>query len=164
MDEWTPDLLKQHLDAIFTERLRIQQDNDAALHRRIDEQITSLREATVAQEKRVDAAFKASETAITKADHAYEKRFEDANEWRGQSADRERTQQQEIQDFRATLLPRETFDSFLSQWDNWRETVNERLTARDAQSKGAEQTLKWLGWGIGMFSTVVAILSTTGHI
>lgn len=47
----------------------------------------------------------ADQAAIAKAEHANEVRFAAANEWRGQSADRERTQQEQIASFIATLTP-----------------------------------------------------------
>ena len=43
--------------------------------------------------------------AISKAEKSYEARFAAADEWRGQSADRERTQQEQIASFVATLTP-----------------------------------------------------------
>lgn len=164
MSEWTPELLKQYVDALMDERQRAQETGDAALHKRIDEQIQALRDTTVAQGKQVDAAFAASEKAINKADHAYEKRFEDANEWRGQSADRERSQQDQIQLFRATLLPRETFETVVQQWSEWRAGVDQQLTARASESKGSARTIATIFAAVGFAGTLLGIIIVAANV
>ena len=53
----------------------------------------------------------ANQAAISKAETATEKRFASVNEWRGQSADRERSQQEQMAALSATFLPREVAEA-----------------------------------------------------
>jgi hypothetical protein len=80
------------------------------------EQVSAQREEGLRREIAIQHA--ADQTAIAKAEAFNERRFEAANEWRGQSADRERSQQEQIQSFVTTLTP-------LSKT----EAVEEKLTA-----------------------------------
>jgi hypothetical protein len=81
---------------------------------RLREEIRSMREGLLgiidAQKHAVTIAQDASEKAILKAETANEKRFESANEWRQQSADRERSQQEQMTLLTNTFLPREVAD------------------------------------------------------
>jgi hypothetical protein len=53
----------------------------------------------------------AAATAITKVEAATDKRFEGVNEWRGQSADRERSQQEELAKLTSQFSLREVVDA-----------------------------------------------------
>jgi hypothetical protein len=98
------------------------EDGDRALREHIGQQVQQIQAALVSAEKleleriaslrrEVNIINEASKTAIAKAEAATEKRFEGVNEWRGQSADRERTQQQAIQDAQERSMPREVAEA-----------------------------------------------------
>lgn len=99
---------RDYFERILSERDRAEQEREKRLNERF-----------AAQERALDAALKSVGNAVEKQEIANEKRFESANEWRGQSADRERTQQEQIASFGRTLLPRETFDAFLNGYSEF---------------------------------------------
>jgi hypothetical protein len=74
----------------------------------VEERMFALVEAKSEQFRLV---HKAAEVAIDKASTANEKRFEAANEWRGQSADRERSQAEEIAKLATTFVRSETVEA-----------------------------------------------------
>lgn len=129
---------------------------DANLREHIAAQISQLRQMVEASERiaaqRHDALQReakiqhdADQAAIAKAEHANEVRFAAANEWRGQSADRERTQQEQIASFVATLTPlsktQSLEDKLVALIDRDREDIAQLRQLRTLQ-QGQEAGLK----------------------
>ena len=92
----------------------------------LNERDKAVAAAFAAQEKAVSAALEAADKATAKAEVNAEKWRDNANEWRGQSADRERSQAAQIATLVGTFLPRETFESVIGGWTLWREQVDKR--------------------------------------
>lgn len=86
--------LREHISAQVSQ-LRLMVENSETLSRTRHD--ATQREAKIQHD--------ADQAAIDKAERANETRFASVNEWRGQSADRERTQQENIASFIATLTP-----------------------------------------------------------
>lgn len=114
-------------------------DGQTALSNHIEAQIRQLEASLVSAEKlevqRFDALrtelrmfAESSDKAIAKTETATERRFEAANEWRQQSADRERSQQETLNALTSTLMPREVGDAQFADirrvLDNLVEKVN----------------------------------------
>jgi hypothetical protein len=105
----------------------------------LNERDKAVKAAFDAQKEAVAAALAAAEKATEKAEVNAEKWRENANEWRGQSADRERSQQQEITKLSSTFLPRETFESVVAGWTLWREQTDRRLNERTGERRAARE-------------------------
>ena len=101
-----------YFERILNERDKVEIERDRRLDERFAAQEKALDAALLERDKSLAAALAAAKEAVIKAEQTNEKKFDNANEWRGQSADRERTQQEQLATFGRTLLPRETFDSF----------------------------------------------------
>ena len=99
--------------ALRDELARAIEEGDRALRDHITQQIAQIREALNAARREADIRFEAAQAAIAKAEAAYEKRFESMNEWRGQSADRERTQQEDRLALEGKFAGREVMDAQL---------------------------------------------------
>jgi hypothetical protein len=91
-----------------------------------------------AQQKAVEAALEASDKAITKAETNAEKWRDNANEWRGQSADRERTQAEQIATLTATFLPREVAEAQLVELRKQTSMNTERLNRLQSEKRGID--------------------------
>lgn len=89
----------------------------AALRAGIEQQLASLKELLIALiDSRTEQARLTSEAAtaaVEKAERANEQQFHAANEWRRQSADRERSQAQEMAKLTATFLRSDTAEAQL---------------------------------------------------
>jgi len=87
-------------------------------HRGIDKRFEDVAETgetrANAIRREMQLVNEASEQAIAKADAATEKRFASVNEWRAQSSDRERSQQEQTAILTATFAPRELMDAQLA--------------------------------------------------
>jgi hypothetical protein len=103
--------LREHIEQQVGQ-LRIEREGATEL---VAQQVHSLR-----SEMRI--INDASEAAIAKADAANEKRFEATNEWRQQSLDRERTQQEQTAALSGTFMPREVAEAQIS---DLRRTIQE---------------------------------------
>ena len=103
-----------YFERILAERDRAEVERDKRLDERFAAQEKALDAALLERDKSLAAALAAAKEAVIKAEQNNEKKFDNANEWRGQSSDRERTQQEQLATFSRTLLPRETFESFLA--------------------------------------------------
>jgi vacuolar-type H+-ATPase subunit E/Vma4 len=112
------------------------------------------------REKAVEAALAAAEKAVTKSEANAEKWRDAANEWRGQSADRERSQAQQTARLSSTFLPRETFDSVVEGWTAWRSTVDQRLNSSQGQSEGRLVSRRDLVATILAIAAVVSVVVT----
>jgi hypothetical protein len=102
---------------------------DAALSAHIAQQIAQIREALTSANlleteriRSVEASIEglahetrlthaASEAAVAKAEALNKERWESANEWRGQSADRERTQEEQMSKLANTFMRQDTADA-----------------------------------------------------
>jgi hypothetical protein len=71
-------------------------------------------------QEQVNSRFDYTETAVAKAEAGNEKRFADANQWREQSAERERQQQEQTLRLTSAFLPREVADA---QFDQMRRSI-----------------------------------------
>jgi hypothetical protein len=138
--DWTVANLKEYLQRMLFD-----------VERRLDERITSQKEA-------VTLAVAAADRAMTKADVANEKRFESVNEFRQSLSDKDRLQ-----------MPRSEIEAlFRAQADKLDaalKTINSRLEALSAASivQQGQSSGIHAGWGyaigaIGLVMTVVAIL------
>jgi hypothetical protein len=101
-----------------------------------------------AQRTAMEAAFAASEKAILKAEAAAERRFESVNEFRGQLTDQTRT-----------FLPRETFESIVGQWGDWRAQVDARLNQTQGAGAGTDRVVGYLLGGACVVVAVVAVVA-----
>ena len=108
--------------ALRTEMERTIAEGDKALREHVKAQVHQIREALESAERlevqRFDSLKRemqliteAAQEAINKLADAYEKRFESVNEWRGQSADRERSQQEEMAKLSSQFMLREVADA-----------------------------------------------------
>jgi hypothetical protein len=93
-----------------------------ALDHRIETAILIGNERLQAVRREMELITEAAAMAIAKAEVATEKRFESVNEWRGQSADRERTMQEQNTALATTYLPREVAEA---QFAEFRRTLVE---------------------------------------
>jgi Flp pilus assembly protein TadB len=123
--EWTAEQVREHIEAILSERDRQYAQRFAAQEKAIDA-------ALAAQEKAVAAAMAAAEKAVTKAEIAAEKRFESVNEFRGQLADQA-----------ATLVTRPEYDARNKAQDDRLAELKGRLDTSGGRSSGLNA-----GWGV----------------
>jgi hypothetical protein len=128
--------------ALRDELARATAEGDRALHDHIEQQLQQVQAALIAAEKlevqrfaeltsRVEAvqreitiAFAASEKAIEKQEVTNKEWRSGANEWRQQSADRERSQAEELAKMTATFLRSDTADA---QFKGLREYIDSAL-------------------------------------
>jgi hypothetical protein len=96
---------------------------------RLREQVTATERLLLAlidaKSTEFQAIHTASQVAIAKAEEATEKRFEAANEWRGQSSDRERSQAEAMARLTSTFARSDTVDA---QMVGLRESVDAQLS------------------------------------
>lgn len=164
-ERWTLETLKQYFEAILEEqRLAIRTADeereksaaivreslreqitaaDLALAQHVNEQVQQIRQIIELNQLAVEAAFAASEKAISKAEAAAEKRFESVNEFRGQLSDQTKT-----------FLPRETFEAFVNSINDYKEATSKALTLREGQSKGSSD-LRYVIFASGAFVAAV---------
>lgn len=152
-------------------------DGDRALSEHIQQQVHQIREALISSEKlevqrieevkaiiagvqrEITIAFAASEKAIEKAEVATAKAFEDANEWRGQSADRERSQQEQTSKLSSTFLPREVADAQLADIRTKLDEAVTRLNvSQGAQANARRVEDRLQPWMIWMAASVVSLV------
>ena len=120
-------------ERILGERDKLETERDRRFEDRFKSIDEALKTALASRDRELVNALAAAKEAVIKQEQANDKKFESANEWRGQSADRERSQQEQIATFVATLLPRETFEAFLRTHN---ETVR-RLESFQSRALGA---------------------------
>lgn len=135
----------------------------AALRAGTDLQFAALKEQFTAlvhaKSDEFQAVHTAAERAVEKQEVANQLWREQANEWRGQSADRERSQQESLAVLVATFLPRETFDSVILGWTSWREQIDSRLNRQQGAAVSTERRESrmqpWQIWAAGTVLTIV---------
>lgn len=103
-----------------------------------------------AQEKAVNAALLAAQTAVQKAETAAERRFEAVNEFRGQLADQA-----------ANLMPRGEANVLFAGQSEKITALEARINESAGRSKGIDQFWGYLVGGVGL---VLAILAATGKL
>ena len=126
-------------------------------------QQTAMQVALTAAEKAVEAALASAEKAVGKAEMANEKRFEAANEWRGQSADRETSQQAALSMLTTTLLPREVADAQMKELRSLAQTALDKAVAAEIVTHTRKEGKQELSTAalivIGCLGVLVALLS-----
>lgn len=90
--------------ALREEMQRTIEAGDAALKDHIEAQVVQLKLLTDSVRREMQITYEAAEKAIDKAAVATEKRFESVNEWRAQSADRERSQAEQLALFTSEFI------------------------------------------------------------
>ena len=161
---WTTDTLHVHMQRQVDDLRTLLDERYATQVKAVDAaflaQQTAMQTALTAAERAVATALLSAEKAVTKAENSNEKRFEAANEWRQQSADRERTQQEQTARLAATFLPREVAETAL---DDLRKQVS-ALQARSDRTAGGVTERRAVQAGLSanaqLAIAVVAIIVT----
>jgi hypothetical protein len=136
---------------IATDRIAARAMSDQeALRGEMAERLSALR-------RELEAATAAQKEAVIKAETATEKRFESVNEWRDQSADRERTQQEDRAKLEGAFIRREVIEAQLASIRD--EMVT--LRSRSDVSAGGDQSnaLLWT-----RMLSIAAVLASVGAI
>lgn len=117
------DRLREHISN------QIQQINAALVSADKLEQarVEAVREQTRAVQRELKIIQEESEKAIAKAETANEKRFESVNEWRAQSADRERSQQEQSAILVSEFPRREVVDAKFNELSAKIEDLTRRM-------------------------------------
>ncbi len=175
-NSWDTDHLKQLVDARLDALSRAVLDGDERLREHVSSQEKQVRDAlnaaeklAIAEQARVEERIKgvelvasltqkSAEKAVQKAEEAVEKRLEGQNEWRAQSADRERSQQETIARLTATLLPREVYDTTVAGWQQWREAVDKDRALLQGITEGRAKSQASLFALIGAVGGVLGII------
>jgi hypothetical protein len=150
---WTTQQLKEYVDMIFAERLRVQQSAETAMRDHVASQVGQIQTAVEAEKKVTSARFDSAREAIVKADAATEKRFDGVNEFRAQLTDQA-----------LTFLPRETFEQILGQYDAWRSTVESRLNMQAGQAAGSDHLIRMMFLAIGAMAAVLSIVVVIANV
>ena len=125
--------------ALRDELARAIEEGDRALREHISQQVAQIREALESANKlevaRIEGVrretsliLESNKEAVTKAEVATEKRFESVNEWRDQSADRERSQQEDRAALESKFAPREVVDAQLEGLRRELQELREKLS------------------------------------
>jgi hypothetical protein len=145
---------------IATDRiaLRAQADQEA-LRGEMSERLAALRGV-------LELATAAQKEAVLKQEQATERRFEGVNEWRAQSADRERSQAEDRAKLNATFIPREVADA---QFAALRHQLTLQQTAAadsTGERHGAHNTVEGFRQNAFAIASVllVVIALLTGHL
>jgi hypothetical protein len=129
---WTIETLKQHLEAMMAES-----------DRRHGQQFAD-------SQKAIEAALSAAKEAVTKAEHASEKRFEGVNEFRSTLADQQRT-----------LMPRTEVEVL---FQGLTERVKKLEVATSNSSSEQAGTKAGYVWAIGVVAVIGVILAVVSAI
>ncbi|HEU4364549.1 MAG TPA: hypothetical protein VFT13_03700 [Candidatus Krumholzibacteria bacterium] len=97
------------------------QSGDERLADHVDQQVEQLRGLIESVRREAGIIHQASETAIAKAEELNKERWEGNNKWRDQSADRERSQQQEMANLSSTFMRKDTAEA---QYERIRENAD----------------------------------------
>lgn len=150
------------------------EEGDDRLREHITNQIQQINAALLSADKlelerigsvrrELQQAMASAAEAVQKAETATEKRFEGVNEWRGQSADRERSQQEQMANLTATFLPREVaeaqFAEMRKQIDENRDRLNSDSGARRSAGEYRTTALAVLV----VLATIAAVISPHIH-
>ena len=117
---------------VATERIAARAMSDQqALREEIGERLAALR-------RELESATQAQKEAVLKAEVATEKRFEGTNEWRAQSADRERSQQEQMAHLAATFMPREVADATIAAIGVQVAALQSRMDTMTGRTQGTD--------------------------
>ena len=161
--------LQRYIDKVLGEKDRsidmATSELDRHLHEHIQTQVeqirTALHSAELLESKRVEqlmtvimgvrreleAGAQASKEAVTKSEHAIDKRLEGMNEFRAQLSDQS-----------ASFLPRETFDSTMNGWDLWRQSVDRSLSINSGENSGRREIQSSLRANLTIAVSVIAVM------
>lgn len=135
----------------------------AALRKDTEQQLVALKELifalVAAKSAEFSAVHVAAEKAIEKQETSNQLWREQANEWRGQSADREATRARENASLIATFLPREVADQQFAQFtvrvSSLEANRNNNDGANQASERRENRTQPWHLWMAGGVLTFV---------
>jgi hypothetical protein len=154
---------------VATDRIatRAQADQEA-LRGEMAERLSALRReleaATAAQKRELESVTSAQKEAVVKQEAATEKRFESVNEWRAQSADRERSQQEDRALLAASFMPREVAES---QMGTLRGQVTDLRSAADKGAGAHTGVSELQGKALLLVAAIAGLLGAllgTGHV
>lgn len=97
--------------------------------------------------------------AISKADIATEKRFEGVNEWRAQSADRERAHREQATAMQDQFARREVLDAQLNEVRKLAQDAKDLASGASSLRSGSVQALNWMVAGTGVLVAVIAVVA-----
>jgi hypothetical protein len=126
--------------------------DQAALREEMGVRLTALR-------RELEAATAAQKEAVLKAEKATELRFESVNEWRDQSADRERSQQEERGKLYASFVLREVADTQYGLLIDRVDSIEKRLDVMMGIKQGTLGSRELLFSVIGFLILLAAIVS-----
>ncbi|MDQ3349667.1 MAG: hypothetical protein M3545_17105 [Acidobacteriota bacterium] len=109
---------------------------DNNLREHMSQQVQAVGQQIAAATRDSEIRANEAEKAILKQETATERRFESANEWRGQSLDRERSQEAQMSKLAATFAPREVLDAKVQDLEKRIEVCTRRLDQSGGQKQG----------------------------
>ena len=132
---------------------------DSNLREHMAQQIEGVRQQVEAAARETEIRAAEAEKAILKQETATERRFSSVNEWRGQSLDRERTQQEEVSKLSSTFAPREVLDAKVEDLAKRIEANTRRLDQTGGQKEGAIETTSARQVSNGMAVAIISALA-----
>ena len=118
--------------------------DDPITRRELEARFDGIKEQLAAQKESVTIAMTAADRAVTKAETAVEKRFENSNEWRTT-----------VETLQRTYMPR-------TEWQQADGTLNgkindlvKRMDIRDSMTKGESQSWTKIGLAVSILANVV---------
>jgi multidrug resistance efflux pump len=121
--------------------------DDLPINRReFEARFDALKQEIAAQKDSITIAMAAADRAITKAETAVEKRFENSNEWRNT-----------VETLQRTYMPRAEFEQVSRTLSDKIATNSEALKARDDRGAGSHQTWLMLGLICSIVANVVLV-------
>jgi len=134
---------------------------DSNLREHMAQQIEGVSQQIAAATRDSEIRANEAEKAILKQENATERRFESANEWRGQSLDRERSQEAQMSKLSATFAPREVLDAKVQDLEKRIEANTRRLDQSGGQKQGETEATTARQMSNG---ATVAIVSTLAGV
>jgi hypothetical protein len=122
-------------------------EDNTVSRRELEARLDSLTQAILSQKESVAIAMIAADRAVTKAETAVEKRFENSNEWRNT-----------VETLQRTYLPRTEFDQATKTLTDKISVNTELMKAREARAEGAGQSWAVIGLIISALANAVGIL------
>lgn len=139
---WTPDLLKQHFDALLRAR-----------DLRFDQRFT-------AQQEAIHAALLAAKEAVSKAESATERRFDAVNEFRAQLADQASTFARQ-DNLSQALEGRDKLITALTERVRELELARSGMTG--GQARVMDQRAVIAGW-VGAATLIIAVIVIVANV
>jgi hypothetical protein len=131
-------------------------DFKETMDRRIRQQADHAEAITESLRREAQLSLDAAKEAVRKSEATTERRFEQANEWRQQSADREATQRQDIAELTGTFMPREVVEAKVDELNRKLEEIDRANTKTRAEELGAARRQTLL-LGAATFVILVAV-------